>query len=300
MSRDPLAPSSSWWGDRSVRTKVLATAGVGSLVAAGIGVMGVAALGDAAESADQLYQANLLGVAAAADMDGLLGDIRVNVRDTILGADTAAAAAAEETLAQEMTEAIGVYSEGGLEPAKQAIVDEITATLDEYVTFQQEVLLPLSAAGDYGTWIQQNTTTGAPLATSISDKIQQLRDLEAAEAEAAAVDIRADYESQRTSSIVVMVVGIAVALGLGWLVAGAIARAAGRVKDVVEGLAEGDLTRTSGLTTADELGRMGQALDGAVESLRGVMSTVVASSDAVAAASEELSASSTQISASAE
>ena len=72
------------------------------------------------------------------------------------------------------------------------------------------------------------------------------------------------------------------------------------MQDVAEALAAGDLTKTSGLTTKDELGRMGAALDEAVDSMRGVLASVSSSADAVAASSEELSASSAQISASAE
>ena len=104
----PRTSRTAWWGDRGVRTKVLATAGIAGVVAAGIGVLGLDALSGAADSADSLYENNLVGVAAAADMDGLLGDIRVNVRDTILGADPAKAAAAEDTLAAQLTDAIGV------------------------------------------------------------------------------------------------------------------------------------------------------------------------------------------------
>ncbi|WP_369140120.1 methyl-accepting chemotaxis protein [Modestobacter versicolor] len=296
----PTARPTAWWGDRSVRTKVLATAGIAGTVAAGIGVMGLTALSGAAEQADQLYQSNVLGVAAAADMDGLLGDIRVNVRDTIVSSDPAGAVAAVDTLSAEMTDAIAAYVATGVTPEKQAIVDEVTASMDEYIAFQQTVLRPLSAAGDFTTWIAQNETTGAPLATEISDGIQELRDLEAGDAQAAAATIRADYESQRTTSLLIMVVGIAVALGLGWVVASTIARSTAKVKAVADALAGGDLTRSAGLTTRDELGQMGQALDSAVLSMRGVMTSVVASSDAVAAASEELSASSAQISASAE
>ena len=72
------------------------------------------------------------------------------------------------------------------------------------------------------------------------------------------------------------------------------------MQDVAEALAAGDLTVSSGLTTKDEMGRMGASLDSAVDGLREVMATVVGSADAVAASSEELSASSAQISASAE
>jgi methyl-accepting chemotaxis protein len=295
-----LARPAVWWGDRSVRSKVLATAGVASIVAAGIGVLGLTSLGNAADSANHLYKDNLVGVAAAADMDGLLGDIRVNVRDTLLGTTPADNIAAEETLAAQMTDAIAAYSAGGLEPAKQPIVDDITTQMSAYLAFQRNVLLPLSTAGDVSSWISADAGQGAPLATAISDDIQQLRDMEAAQAETVAARIQQEYQSERTTAIIIMAVGIAVALGLGWMVSNSIARSTARVKGVADALAEGDLTRTSGLASKDELGRMGQALDSAVGNLRAVMTSVVASSDAVAAASEELSASSAQISASAE
>ena len=87
---------------------------------------------------------------------------------------------------------------------------------------------------------------------------------------------------------------------LGFFVATGVARATRKVREVTEALANGDLTRSSGLTTQDEMGQMGASLDTAVAALRDVMATVVGSADAVAASSEELSASSAQISASAE
>src|SRR5690242_19512584 len=56
------APASrAWWGDRSVKTKVLATVTVSAAVAGVIGFMGLVALDDAAASAHELYQSNLIG-----------------------------------------------------------------------------------------------------------------------------------------------------------------------------------------------------------------------------------------------
>ena len=52
---------------------------------------------------------------------------------------------------------------------------------------------------------------------------------ELAEAAEASEAIHADYESSRTTAIVVMVAGIALALALGWLVASGVARSARRV-----------------------------------------------------------------------
>jgi methyl-accepting chemotaxis protein len=102
------------------------------------------------------------------------------------------------------------------------------------------------------------------------------------------------------------VMGIAIAIGvvatllLALGVTRRIVRPLSEVAGVADALAQGDLTRTTGVVRSDEVGRVAAALDQAVVDLRTVMATVVASADAVAASSEELSASSAQISASAE
>ena len=49
-------------------------------------------------------------------------------------------------------------------------------------------------------------------------------------------------------SIGVIAAGVALALGLGFFVATGVARATRKVREVTEALANGDLTRSSGLT----------------------------------------------------
>ena len=296
-------PARAWWGDRTVKTKILATVSVSAAVAGTVGVLGLQALGGAADSAESLYTENLGGAIAVADMDGTLNEMRVNNRNVILSAgpeDAQANLAKIDDIRAQFDAAVEAYAGGGLEPEKQAIVDEIVTTMDAYETFQKTVLGPVAVAGNKLQWISLNKEQGSPVVATLTEEIQQLRDLESEEAAQAAAGIRTDYESQQLLSIMLLVAGVALALGLGLVVATGIARSVRKVQEVAEGLAAGDLTRTSGLTTRDELGQMGGSLDNAVVALRELMASVVASADAVAASSEELSASSSQISASAE
>ena len=80
----PIAPGRigstsprAWWGDRGVRTKVLAAVAVASLVAVLIGVMGISALGTSAHTSRMLYTENINGLTSAADMRTLVADVRV-------------------------------------------------------------------------------------------------------------------------------------------------------------------------------------------------------------------------------
>ncbi|SDT22194.1 methyl-accepting chemotaxis protein [Actinoplanes derwentensis] len=62
--------------------------------------------------------------------------------------------------------------------------------------------------------------------------------------------------------------GIGLSLLIGFQTAARVRRTVGAVSHVAEGLAEGDLTRSSGVTSTDEIGRMATALDKAVGRLR--------------------------------
>ena len=87
---------------------------------------------------------------------------------------------------------------------------------------------------------------------------------------------------------------------LAWSMTRSLIRPLNRIREVAEAVGRRDLTASTGLTSADEVGRTGAALDDAVAEVRALVHALGTSADAVAASSEELSASSAQISASAE
>jgi methyl-accepting chemotaxis protein len=311
MSLDTVpgaAPSAArraqWWGDRGVRTKVLTAVGTAAAVAVVIGVLGLFALGSAAARTQNLYDANLQGVSYAQTMANSLADTRVQIRDVILAAD---AATAEKEVAQidgatkAFTAAVDGYATvPGATPDDIANVKKVEQEYQAYVTEAKAVLTPLALAKNYAGWSAADSTTVGPLGDAVAAHVTELVKNEKDQA-GAVVKAAADASAQqRTVSLAVLLAGIAVAIAAGYSVARGVAGATGKVQKVAEALAAGDLTVNSGLTTRDELGRMGASLDAAVEQLRTLMSTVVSSADAVAASSEELSASSAQISASAE
>ncbi|GAA4304750.1 hypothetical protein GCM10023162_07580 [Klenkia terrae] len=111
-------------------------------------------------------------------------------------------------------------------------------------------------------------------------------------------------DSQRSRSLVlvtgVLLLALAAVLTLALRTARRLLRQLQTVRDAAVALAAGDLTVCTEVTSRDEVGQTAAALNGALGSLRKVMTAVAASAEAVAASSEELSASSAQISASAE
>ena len=291
------------WSDRSVLVKVLTAVGAACAVAVGIGVVGIAALDDASDTTQQLYTENLTSLAAIGDLTDDVQNLRIQNRNAILALDTAGtqtALQAVATAAAEFRSHLGTYPAGAVGAPEQALLDDATAQLDTATGLVDDVLAPLALAGDYEGWARANDAQVKALLETVTDDLGELHDLEIEQAAAAAAAASSAATAARTTSLVVLVAGVLLALAVGCSVAGGIARAVRRVQEVTDALAVGDLTASAGLTSRDELGRMGASLDSAMVELRALMSSVADSADAVASASEELSASSAQISTSAE
>jgi methyl-accepting chemotaxis protein len=72
-----------WWGDRPVKTKVLAAAAV---TAALVGILGLQALSRSAGTTHAMYGVNIHSPAATADMRFALSDLRIAARSAALAA----------------------------------------------------------------------------------------------------------------------------------------------------------------------------------------------------------------------
>jgi methyl-accepting chemotaxis protein len=296
-------PATTFWADRTVRTKMLTTVGVAGAVAATVGVLGLSALSTSAQASHALYANNISALNASADMMTAIADVRRVARDALITPDPAESKKILDgipTLAKGFEAAVAEYAAAHPSAEKQDLIAQADTVFGKYVTASETLLGPLALTSNNSGWYTTNKASVSPLAQQADALITKVADMEKADAAAAAAAAQDQYQSQRTRALAILVAGIALAVVLGWFVATGIARSTRKVKDVVDGLAAGDLTRTAGLTDRDELGQMGQALDAAMFELRQVLTGVAFSADAVAASSEQLSASSAQISASAE
>ncbi|MGY1856492.1 methyl-accepting chemotaxis protein [Modestobacter sp. SYSU DS0290] len=293
----------AWWGDLPVATKVLTAVGAASAVAVVIGVTGLQALAEEAEVSQHMYHQDVLGIDGVAALIADVQAVAVAQRDAALarGPEEVADALQEGADARDAFDAdLAAYLALEHPSGSEEVLERIRASFGQARQLEDQMLTPLARTGDGAAWVDVHGARVAPLLERALEGLFELEELESADAKASAAAAEAESARQRTFSVVVLVVGVLIALVVGWLVARSLRRDVRRVERVAEALAAGDLTATSGLTTRDELGRMGAAIDEAMERLRSVMAAVVGSSSTVAASAEELSASAGQISASAE
>jgi len=287
--------------DLPVNTKILLAVGIASLVALAIGISGLFALSNASSSAQHIYEANVANIAAVGDAKSAILQVRVDVAMHAASTGAQAKGKFNEAFATDSkaaSDAIAAYADG--RPAgERAAIEELQGLFKDYLAAAGK-MIALSDKDDMLGWQQVRTEEANPLITKAYEHLAALRAAEAHDAARSAASAQSGYESSRLTSIILLIVGLVLAAGAGVLVARQIVRSLGKVQDVCNALAGGDLTRSAGLTSRDEPGKMGQSLDSAVVRLRETVATINGSATSLASAAEELSGVTTQIAASAE
>jgi methyl-accepting chemotaxis protein len=293
--RRPLA-------DMSVRSKILSVAAIGGIVAGAIGVTGLVALEKSSDAAEAIYSTNVDNTAAVGEIWGTSLQVRLDMANHMMAANPAGKARYLAALEQDLKAVDVAYShyyQGG-PGAGSAIIDQVHSEWEQYRTILRDDLLPASNRNDQATFLKLRDSRATPLINTMIGNLDRAVRTESAAAKAAAGKAHRDYVKGRTISLALLIAGLLTSLFVAVRIARGIVRSLRRVQDVCDGLAAGDLTRSSGLDTNDEPGRMGRALDAAMDRLRTTMTTIDANATALAAASQDLSEAAVQMSASAE
>ncbi|OJF12007.1 methyl-accepting chemotaxis protein [Couchioplanes caeruleus] len=290
VKRPPLA-------DLSVKFKILAAVLVGTVVSLVVGVVGLMALRQSSDTAQAIYGTNVTSIEALGDLQQAMAQARLDVANHALSQDdehmNSYGAAFAKNL--EAVDAAFTAYQAGNPATDPAMIADLREDWDAWAKVVQEKQIPASERNDLKAWQETRDTEVVPLFTEINKHLDGLTVAEEHDAATSAKDADSAYTTNRMVSIAVMVVGAIVALLAGLVVARQILRPLGRVKDVCDRLAAGDLTVTTGLTSRDEPGQMGAALDTAVTGLRETVMTIGGSVATLSAASEQLSAVSTQL-----
>ncbi|MET0415574.1 MAG: methyl-accepting chemotaxis protein [Actinoplanes sp.] len=297
-----IAPGRRSFADLGVNVKILTVLALAGLVALLVGVTGLQALSRSSDAANKIYSSNLASVDAIGDLRAAIVQARLDVAGHAVSQDKATMAKYLQAFSgsqQQIAAALTAYRES--QPAIElAAIAELEDDIAAYVKIAQDKLIPASERNEIARWQQIRDAEVTPLMDEVQQDLTAMSTTEAEDAARAAAATRSDYESSRFISIALLAGGLLIALAVGLLVARGIVRSLTKVKQVCDSLARGDLTHSTGLTTRDEPGQMGQALDTAMANLRETVLTINGSATSLAGASEQMSGVSQQIAASAE
>ncbi|SDS11546.1 methyl-accepting chemotaxis protein [Actinoplanes derwentensis] len=287
----------AFWADLGVNIKILVAICVAALVALAVGLLGLSALAETSAAAQRIYSGNLAGVSALGVVREGITQSRLDLALHVVYPDLKTKDQYEEAFADNLAlvdDGFAAYESAGPVVGAET-VDKVRAAWQSYVTIAQEELIPASRDNDLTAWGTIRSEQVGPVVKELTGLLTEIAAAEQAAAATDAANAAAGYDSSRVKVILLLTVGLAAALALGVFVARAIVRSLLRVIAVCEGLAAGDLTHSTGLTSRDEPGRMGRALDAAILRLRETVGTIGGSAVTLAGASEELSAVSAQL-----
>jgi methyl-accepting chemotaxis protein len=169
-----------------------------------------------------------------------------------------------------------------------------------FVKVRDEVLIPLGMKSDYAGYSKAYDSQMAPVVSKLADSMDAADAAGGAYFTGTAKTSADAAHGEIVTLFLVLGIGLALAIALSLYIASTLRKRLNSVQVALEAMARRDLTAPVGVDTTDEVGRMAKALQTAQQNFREVIASVVASAESVAASSEELSESSVQIAAAAE
>ncbi|SDY80639.1 methyl-accepting chemotaxis protein [Micromonospora pattaloongensis] len=179
-----------------------------------------------------------------------------------------------------------------LPAAVRTRLDAVKPDVQDFGQFVQEFV---TAAQTDRAAVRERMAAIAERNRKVDDELGSLREALDAEIAQARAEMSSTVSTARITAVVVFVAGIALLLLLSVPLTRSIIRPVRRVGHVVAGLAEGDLTRRTGVSSRDELGRMAAGLDQAMERLSSSFHEMGGNADTLASAATQLSAVNAQI-----
>jgi methyl-accepting chemotaxis protein len=292
----------NWFSNLSVNIKVLLAVSTAAGVAILVGLTGLIGLSKTSDAANTLSTSNLASIRAVGHLRTAVAQTRSDSANAALSTTAEATKRFDAAFTADLTtfdQATENYL--GSHPAgSPATIDHLRTTWQQYSDIASTTLAQLGDENQLDQWAKVRDTTTKPLLDKVVADLAELDEAETADAAENSTGAQSTYSSSRTLVVTILVVGVLLALALGVFVSRKIVRSLAKVRTVCDALAVNDLSRSSLLTSRDEPGQMGQALDSAIANLRETVNTIEESAASLSGASEQMTGTADQIAASAQ
>lgn len=285
-------PSFGLLRNLTVSQKLIASFGILSLLVVSVGAFGLYELTSANSRLETMYNPHLQAIR-------LLGNVRADAQQaTSLSlklivrsplADVSNVEMAIERLDKKIDDNWKAYSS---RPAKGTDADRaaFVAALTQYRKVRAEQLVPAAKDNSMTTYLGAQNNFIDPLTDKITIALNNLAGIEDQAAQSEMAEARDNAALARIVTIILIVGAVVFAMVIAIVVSRAIARPLGQTVTVLEGLAEGRLDQRLKVKGRDEVGRMAEALNTALDRLTATMRTVSENVTTLASSSEELTA----------
>ncbi|GIH91872.1 methyl-accepting chemotaxis protein [Planobispora siamensis] len=260
-------------------------------------VFGVARVEEINDRLTTINDLNAVKQRYAINFRGSVHDRAISLRDVVMAKTPAEAEPEVATIeklaadyaasAEKMTAIFADESKVG--QAEKDAHAEIERIERETLPLIDEVIT-LRRAGDTDRAMEILVEQAKPLFIDWLAAINRLIDLEESMNRAETAHARSTADGFLAVMMLVCALAIAIAVAVAWRITRSITRPLAEAVTVMNAVAEGDLTRRVNVTSGDEVGRMGQAMNAALTKIGEVMSAFTRSADDLTGTSERIGA----------
>lgn len=280
--------------------KITAPVIIALLATSAVGAVGLVAASAGERSASSLYAHTAQPLYDLAGIRDMEGDMRTEARDLVLNVGSKATGDTASEIAdtdQEMDRDVTAFqaSSGKLDAARTAAFSDFESGLSAYRTLRDG---QLKAAVEGGHTEQAMALLANQLAeaeTTLGDGLDTLSSLEQKAAAATASATHHSATQSRTTILVSAFAGLLVSFGIAVVIIRRVLAAVKNVRQTLTQVANGDLTGTTKVSSADEIGDIANAADAAVGSVRDTLAAINRSSCELDTAAQALRAVATEI-----
>ncbi len=288
----------NWYYNLKISTKLLTGFILVALIAAGIGALGISSIRTIAAADTKLYEKMTLPAIEVGDISTAFQRIRVNLFNIVYAQSPEDIKKYEQRIAErraEIGKAVEAYEKTILTEAGKKDFAEFMETRKPMIMFIEKVI-ELARANRDAEALQFIAADGEKLTRPYQNAIEKMVESKKALAKQTADENNAISGTATKIMAATMLVGIILAIALGFFIARIISVPLQRGVALAEAVANRDLNQTITLNQQDEVGKLAAALNGMVEKLKEIVTDVKSAADNVAAGSQELSSGSEEMS----
>jgi len=172
---------------------------------------------------------------------------------------------------------------------------EVVPRLEEWRQLNEKIVA-LVEEGNAREAISLSNEKGSDLITVIIDeKLSEISDSIEETREADQDAVGSALQKAQFYLLIASVIGLAVALGIGWFIARGISKNIRRFAAVVDGIASGDLNQDIKIQSRDEIGEMAARMSAMIKSLQEIIARVRLSAKSVAGRADDIGTNSVEM-----
>ena len=287
----------TWFENWNVRTKLVAAFTVVAAIAAVVGWIGMHSAGTMGDHAETLYRFRAVPIRDLGYANAALLITRTEVRNILLSDDPGERRRLADIITEESAKCekyLEAFTKSRLNAEEKESYAIFRKQWDDYKRLRGYAI-ELALDSKRAEAIAVLDGDARTSQTAARQALRKLIDTNAKLMDEEMAAIKAEDDALQTRLISIIVVAVALAIGLGFLISGAMSRALGKAVEVMDAVAAGDFTGKLDNDSRDEIGRMARAMNAAVDRMRQALLEMRTGAGEVSSAAEQLAAASEQM-----